>query len=117
MSCIIKFVFYILLCTYALTCSATITVVYPADEIPSDTRYADLKEILRTALEKTVPNYGPYELHTSATGMNEARYLAQLQVGQLINVAWSSTSKEKEAALPRETPLNALSRWHVPSNW
>jgi hypothetical protein len=106
MSCIVRLLFYILLCTCALSCSAAITVVYPADEIPSDTRFADLKEILHTALEKTVQTYGPYELHASATGMNEARYLAQLEVGQIINIAWSSTSKEKEnALLPIRIPL------------
>lgn|GEM_PF-6951913 len=51
MSCLIKCLFYILLTCCTLSCGAAITVIYPADEIPGDTRYADLKEILRTALD------------------------------------------------------------------
>lgn len=106
MSCLIKSVFYILLGLCTASCSAAITITYPADEIATDTRYADLKEILHTALEKTVHTYGPYELRASSTGMNESRYLAQLEAGQIINIAWSSTSKEKEAALlPIRIPL------------
>lgn len=106
MPCLCKSLFYISLLFCNLTYGAGIRVIYPTDEVSTDTRFSDLKEILRTALDKTVPAYGPYELEPSASGMNEARYLAQLQAGQLINIAWSSTSKEKEQALlPVRIPL------------
>ena len=88
-------------------CGAGIKVIYPAYETASDTRYNDLHEILQTALEKTVPEFGPYELQASNSRMNEARYLVELRSGnQPINIAWSSTSVEKEnALLPLRIPL------------
>ena len=73
-----------------------VTVVYPASEMADDVRFDDLTEILRTALKKTVPEYGPYILKSSGVRMNEARYLAQLRAGEIVNVMWSSTSVEKE---------------------
>jgi len=106
MSCSrIGLLFVLLLCsTFAV--SAGIQVVYPANESESDQRFNDLHEILQAALEKTIPEYGPYELKPSARVMTEARYLAELRDGKLVNVAWSSTSNEKEAELlPLRIPL------------
>ncbi len=81
----------------AFACAAPVaTVVYPASEMADDVRFDDLTEILRAALEKTVPEYGPYVLKSSGIRMNEARYLAQLRAGDMVNVMWSSTSVEKE---------------------
>lgn len=81
-------------------------VVYPAYETASDTRFNDLIEILQLSLEKSVPEFGPFELAPSATPMNEARYLGELKQGAAINVAWSSTSVEKERDfLPLRIPL------------
>ena len=81
-------------------------VTYPADEVASDARHRDLLEILHTALEKTVPQFGPYQLRPSAEIMNEARYLLELKNGRLLNIAWSSTSIEKERDyLPIRIPL------------
>lgn len=86
---------------------AGLTVVtYPAFEVASDQRYLDLLEILQTALERTTPEFGPFELKASDTAMNEPRYLLQLKHGQSINIAWSSTSREKETdLLPLRIPL------------
>ncbi len=91
----------------ALACAApVITVVYPANEMADDVRFDDLTEILHTALEKTVPDYGPYVLKSSGIRMNEARYLAQLRAGDIVNIMWSSTSVEKEKEfLPIRIPL------------
>jgi ABC-type amino acid transport substrate-binding protein len=85
---------------------AALKVTYPVNETAGDTRFNDLMEILQTALEKTTPEFGPFELEASKQKMNEERYLAELQKGQVINIAWSSTSTEKEAALlPLRIPL------------
>ncbi len=72
-------------------------VVYPAFESGADARYNDVVEILKTALDKTVTEYGPYTLQPSKSGMNEARYLAELLHPRgLVNVGWSGTSVRKE---------------------
>lgn len=78
-------------------------IVYPTTEISFD----DLQEILRGALERTVDLHGPYTLKPSQGGiMTEARYLNALQRGKTINVAWSSTSVQKERELlPIRFPL------------
>lgn len=81
-------------------------VVYPAYETASDSRFSDLIEILQMSLEKTVPEFGPFELAQSVTPMNEARYLSALKQGVSINIALSSTSIEKEKDfLPLRIPL------------
>lgn len=80
--------------------------IYPANEIPNDTRFADLIELLQTALDKTVPEYGPYQLAPAAEVMSKARYLAALEDGQEPNIIWSSTSIELEQRLlPIRLPL------------
>jgi hypothetical protein len=72
-------------------------VVYPAFESGADSRYNDLLEILKTALEKTIAEYGPYALQPSKSRMNEARYLAELRnPAGMVNVGWSGTSVQKE---------------------
>lgn len=93
-----------------LACTASFgadtRVIYPAYETQTDSRFNDLIEILQTSLEKTVPEFGPFELIPSRLTMNEQRYLAELKNGQLINIAWSSTSVEKETEfLPLRIPL------------
>jgi len=72
-------------------------VVYPAFESGADSRYNDLLEILKTALEKTVAEFGPYTLEPSRSRMNEARYLAELlNPDGMVNIGWSGTSVQKE---------------------
>lgn len=87
--------------------SAGIKVVYPANQTASDTRFNDLIDILDTALKATVPEFGAYELAPSRYGMNESRYLMELQKGEdAVNVVWSSTSVDKEKDfLPLRIPL------------
>ncbi len=84
-----------------------VRVVYPAYEVAGDVRFDDLIEIMRIALEKTVPEFGPFELAASPRGMNEARYLSELgSESKLVNIVWSSTSTQKEADfLPIRIPL------------
>jgi hypothetical protein len=89
-----------------------VKVVYPAYETATDTRFDDVIEILRDALEITRPEFGPYELAPSNARMNEARYMVELENEgkpssiSPINVAWSSTSINKEKILlPIRIPL------------
>lgn len=59
-------------------------------------RFRDIKEMLQVALEKTRPQYGPYELKESRLSMTEARSLEELRRGDTVSVVWSSTSRQKE---------------------
>lgn len=98
------FVAAALLSTAAL--SAGLKVTYPANETAGDTRFNDLLEIMRTALEKTTPEFGPFEMEASAEKMNEERTLNELKGGKVVNIAWSSTSTDKEKdLLPIRIPL------------
>lgn len=84
----------------------TLRVLYPYSGTVNDVRFRDLLDVLRMALDKTTPEYGPYELRPFQDSMNEARYLFELKSGHTINIAWSSTSVEKEQEfLPIRIPL------------
>jgi len=77
-----------------------VRVTYPATESRADTRFDDLKEILKTALDETVDTDGPYALAASNRYVTEARYLAEIRDGGgEANVVWSSTSEQKEREL------------------
>jgi hypothetical protein len=72
-------------------------VIYPAFESSADSRYNDLVEILKTSLEKTKAEYGPYTLQPGKSRMNEARALAELlNPAGMVNIGWSGTSVQKE---------------------
>ncbi|WP_137936444.1 transporter substrate-binding domain-containing protein [Chitinivorax sp. B] len=75
---------------------ANTTVTYPAPESADDVRFRDVIELLKTALDKTAGEMGPAILKPSDSGMTEARYMEELKAGRSINVAWSSTSVDKE---------------------
>ena len=55
----------------ATVATAQTRVIYPAFESDTDSRYSDLLEILKMALNKTVAEYGAYTLHPSTSAMNE----------------------------------------------
>jgi hypothetical protein len=94
LSLVMSVLFIVLTSTMAV---AQTKVVYPAFESGADSRYNDLLEILKTALEKTVAEYGPFTLQPSKSRMNEARYLAELlNPAGMVNVGWSGTSVQKE---------------------
>ncbi len=85
--------------------SKVMRVIYPADEDKDEERYADIKEILKTALDKTVDQFGPYELVPSKVFMNGKRARASLGTGEL-TVIWTPTTVEKEKLmLPIRVPL------------
>jgi len=76
--------------------SAETRVVTIAPESPSDVRFNDLLEILKGALDRTVPDYGPYSLEQAPVQMSAARAVEQLERHGMVNVVWSSTSIERE---------------------
>jgi len=81
-------------------------VVYPADESPLDTRFEDLKEILRTALEITEEDFGPFDMRSVEIPMTSLRYSQELRSGRFPNVIWTSTSRAREENLrPIRIPL------------
>ncbi len=85
---------------------AGVKITWPSEGKALDPRFNDLLEILRTALDETVADFGPYELTASPTPMNEARYLAEIRDAKTVNIVWSSTSMEKERdLLPLRIPL------------
>ncbi len=82
---------------FTMAAAAQTGIVYPAFESGADSRYNDLLEILKTALDKTAAEYGPYTLQPSASRMNEARALAELLKPKgMVNIAWCGTSVQKE---------------------
>jgi Bacterial extracellular solute-binding proteins, family 3 len=87
--------------------SEVMKVIYLSGDIPNDTRSDDVIEMLRTALEKTVPKYGPYELTQNPEIMPKNRYLLDLENGHPgISVVWNSTSEDMERRfLPIRIPL------------
>jgi hypothetical protein len=77
-------------------------VVYPAD----DFRFAQYLALLRASLEKTVTDFGPFEMSAAGVPMNEVRYFQEARAGQLVNVVWGATSVEREEQLlPIRIPL------------
>jgi hypothetical protein len=76
--------------------SAQTRVVTIAPESPADVRFNDLLEILKGALDRTVPDYGSYSLEQAPVQMSAARAIEQLERHGLVNVVWSSTSVERE---------------------
>lgn len=77
----------------------SLTIVrYPKAESTQDVRIQDLLLLLDLALASTVEEYGAYRLEPSCY-MTEARVLSDLAMGVGIDVAWSSTSLERERQL------------------
>jgi hypothetical protein len=94
------------LAAVAASCPAfaqrTQQVLYPAD----DFRYAQYLALLRAALERTVADFGPFEMKAAGVPMNEMRYFQEVKPGKLVNVVWGATSvAREEQLLPIRIPL------------
>lgn len=77
-------------------------VVYVSDA----PRYAEYIELLRSALKRTEATHGPFTMAPARVDMNESRFLLEARTGELVNVVWSATSREKEERLiPIRIPL------------
>jgi ABC-type amino acid transport substrate-binding protein len=86
-------------CCSAAAWAAGMSVTYPANYSSQDFRHDDIREMLRVALDKTIDRYGPYHLQASRWTMEEPRALIELDHGDSLDVAWGSTSTEREAQL------------------
>ncbi|MCP4133034.1 MAG: amino acid ABC transporter substrate-binding protein [bacterium] len=74
-------------------------VKFPKGQSNKDTRFNDLKELLKTALEKTKKNYGEYTIKPSALYMSESRWLISAKKGKTVNVIYRGTDPESEKEL------------------
>ncbi|MBN2426871.1 MAG: transporter substrate-binding domain-containing protein [Deltaproteobacteria bacterium] len=82
------------------------TVIYPRFQSNKDTRDLDAVELLETALQKTLEQYGPFVCKPSELSMKEERYRNQVKEGKWVNVIWSSVTKELEDELiPIRIPI------------
>lgn len=82
--------------------------IYPRSESATDTQYIYDYEMLRQALEATVPTHGPYELKQSTVAMNQARAGDEIAAGSaLVNIFARSTSVEHEQRfIPIRIPID-----------
>ncbi|WP_035375074.1 hypothetical protein [Pseudoduganella violaceinigra] len=71
-------------------------IVYPRPESEHDSRYQYDWEVLRTALEKTRPTFGPYELRQASQYMSPARVTAEAAAAGPINLFVRATSVQLE---------------------
>jgi ABC-type amino acid transport substrate-binding protein len=83
------------------------TYVYNAPESPLDVRYEYHWEILRTALEKTAPKWGPYRMQRAAF-MNEGRQAFELKhaTGKLTVMYLSTTPDFERTLIPIHIPVD-----------
>ncbi|MFL5765051.1 MAG: substrate-binding periplasmic protein [Bacteroidia bacterium] len=87
--------------------SGAMEYIYNAPESENDIRYGYQWEILRTALERTIPSYGPYSMKKSAF-MPEKRQLFELENNtQALTVMYLSTTRDMEKKLlPVRIPVD-----------
>lgn len=87
---------------------AAMVLVYPRSESATDTQYVYDYELLRQALEATVPSHGPYELRASAARMNQFRAGDEIAAGSgAANIFARSTAIEHEQRfLPVRIPID-----------
>ncbi|WP_090186190.1 MULTISPECIES: ABC transporter substrate-binding protein [unclassified Duganella] len=93
----------------AASCGAVTRVVYPLTSLDdADSRYEYDWAVLRAALQKTEPRYGPFELRQSTQAMSPARVAQELMMpGGRINVFARATSPELEQQfLPVRLPID-----------
>jgi hypothetical protein len=96
------------LCLAGAQALANTVVIYPRSESVADTQYVYDYELLRQALEATVPTHGPFELKASTVGMNQARAGDEIASGSgLVNIFARSTAAEHETRLlPVRIPID-----------
>lgn len=74
-------------------------VRYPAGASASDFRYAYPVRVLQLALDKTSKEYGPARAVQGERPMTTARIIAELEKGELLDIATSPASSELEMRL------------------
>ncbi|QJB56902.1 hypothetical protein [Pseudodesulfovibrio sp. zrk46] len=91
-------------------------IVYPRPASGGDTRFDYHLSLLREALNRTVPEYGPFELHPSSLVMNQLRQFDLLERGTPgLDVSIKPTSVKWEQLLtPVRIPLGkGLLGWRI----
>ncbi len=73
--------------------------IYPPPESGADRRMNYYWELLQAALEETTPQWGPFEMKTSAKVVNAARAELLLATGADISVTVRTTSIDREKTL------------------
>jgi hypothetical protein len=88
--------------------AAAQTYVYPRSESETDSQYIYDYELLRLALERTIPSHGPYELRRSEAPMNQSRSAHEITTGSgVVNIFARSTAAEHEARMrPIRIPID-----------
>lgn len=86
----------------------TEVIIYPQPVSSEDTQYEYDYELLRVALDATVPESGDYELRPSKAPMNQARAASEIISGSgLVSIMARSTALEHERAmLPVRIPID-----------
>ncbi len=104
--------FLALLCLALAACmahaQAPTVFLYPRPESPKDTQYVYDYELLRQALEATIPTHGPFELKPSEAPMNQGQAADEIAAGAgRANVFARSTAVEHEQRLlPVRIPID-----------
>lgn len=91
-------------------------ILYPRPLSDQDTRFQYHISLLRKALERTIPEYGPFELHPAKVEMNQLRQFDILQSGgTALDVIIKPTSIERELLLtPIRIPLGkGILGWRI----
>ena len=80
-------------------------VTVQAPKVADDPRPKYFKLLLELALEKTVPEYGPFEIQVSKTMSSQGRDIKLLQ-SKVLDVTWTMSSIEREKVVePVRFPL------------
>jgi hypothetical protein len=74
--------------------AATDIVIFDVPVSKADQRRAYSFVVLKAALERTVPEYGPYRIEQAPAHMERPRMLAALKAGKLINVTSNPADAE-----------------------
>ncbi|MFY7863958.1 amino acid ABC transporter substrate-binding protein [Roseateles sp.] len=80
-------------------------VVYSAGENAEGYRYDDVREILRLALEKTEPEYGPFVLEKSKVFTNGLRDRRRLEAGEIQVLCYTTSMEMEHNFVPIRIPL------------
>lgn len=96
------------LCLYLVQAAATTVVSYPLASASVDSRYEYDWILLRAALDKTRPRFGPFEMRQSGELMSAERVRQELLAPQgRINLFTRTTSREMEKQfLPIRIPID-----------
>jgi len=78
---------------------APLKITIPAVHPSSQEHAAYFVQLLRLALDKTVPNDGPFEIQFFSEGMSSPRQVAELRHHGAINVMWDGTNPQRETEL------------------